>query len=713
VEIQNIINEYKSYGILINEPLVEKAIEFAIKYHGSQKRSSGEPYYRHPLEVARIIAQMKLDSDSIITAILHDTVEDTELTIQEIKTHFGDDIAKLIDGVTKLSKIEFKEKNLQQAENFRKLFLAISNDIRVLLVKLADRLHNMRTIDHIPDPEKRKRIALETMEIYAPLSERIGIQKIKVELQDLSFKILCPEIRESIITRSKSIIHTDKENYVEQIVAAVKNTLEKGDIKCKVFGRRKTPYSIWMKMKQKDIGVDQLCDIIAFRVIVEKVEDCYTALGIIHSAYQMIPDSFQDFISTPKENGYKSLHTVVLGPLVEKIEIQIRTQEMHNVAELGVAAHWRYKQGYKEHPDSTKYAWIRKLLSILEHNASPEEFLQNTRLAMDYNQVFCFSPKGNLVSLPKGATVIDFAYMIHSKVGSRCTGAKVNGRFVNLSTELINGDQVEVITSKDQTVSPDWENFAVTGKAKSEIRKTLRIQQYDQYVQLGKDIINKSFKISNIQDQDEALDKACKFFNKSTNDLLFAIGKGTISREDVVKKAQPKQNPLSATLSFLRLKGKKGKPITQEVSVPIKGLVSGMAIHYAKCCSPLPGNKIVGIIHAGSGVTIHTSDCEMLNNFSGIPESIIDLTWDANPLNIPLLFRINVIFLNKVSSLAIVSGEIAKHNGNIINIKMIDRNVDFFEVIFDIEVESLNHANDIIDALRTKEIVQQIKRIEN
>jgi GTP pyrophosphokinase len=484
VDPQEVVDKYKSYGIKLDEPMVKKAIEFAIKYHGTQKRASGEPYYYHPLQVVEIIAEMRLDSDSIITAILHDTIEDTDLTFKEIERHFSPEIAKLVDGVTKLTKIEFKPDNVRQAENFRKLLLAMSDDIRVLLIKLADRLHNMRTIDFISKPEKRKRIALETMEIYAPLAERIGVQQLKIELQDICFRVLNPEVRESILNRFASI-ESDKGNFVEQIVVEIKKTISADGTKAEVYGRRKTPYSTWMKMKQKDVGLDQLSDIVAFRVVVNTVEDCYRVLGIVHAAYKMVPDNFQDFISTPKANGYQSVHTVVIGPLMDKIEIQIRTQEMHDIAELGVAAHWRYKQGHEDVSEGKQYTWIRELLSILEQNSAPEEFLQNTKLAMYYDQVFCFTPQGSLIALPKGATTVDFAYMVHSDIGNSCVGAKVNGRIVPLRTQLVNGDQVEIITSKNQSASPSWEKFVVTGKARSEIRKITLSQQHDQYVKLG------------------------------------------------------------------------------------------------------------------------------------------------------------------------------------------------------------------------------------
>lgn len=710
VEPQELIDKCESHGVKFDKLMVRKAIKFAIKYHGSQKRSSGDPYYYHPLQVAAIIAEMRLDSASIVTAILHDTIEDTDLTLKEIEDNFSPEIAKLVDGVTKLTKIEFKPDKVRQAENFRKLLLAMSDDIRVLLIKLADRLHNMRTIDFIKKEEKRRRIALETMEIYAPLAERIGAQKIKIELQDICFRVLNSEVRESILSRFASI-ESDKGNFVEQIVDEIKETLCKNISQAQVYGRKKTPYSTWMKMKQKDVGLDQLSDIVAFRVVVDSVENCYRALGIIHAAYKMIPGNFQDFISTPKDNGYQSLHSVVLGPLMHKIEIQIRTQEMHDIAELGVAAHWRYKQGQEHDTESTQYAWIRELLAILEQDSESEERLQNTKLAMYYDQVFCFTPKGNIIALPKGATIIDFAYTVHSDLGNACESAKVNGRIVPLKTQLVNGDQIEIITSKNLMASPSWEKFVVTGKALSEIRKTIHNQQSEQYIKLGRNIISKALKGAKIINETKALDKACKFFNQTLEELLFAIGDGTITREEVLKQVQPRKSRFKSTLSLLKFRQKKVTPEEKQANaVPIKGLISGMALHYAQCCYPLPGDQIAGVIHSGSGVTIHTSDCDMLNNFNSMPERIIDLTWDSNISNIPFVGRIRVVLLNEASGLATISSEIARDAGNIINLKIVSRNADYFELIFDIEVKSSGHIDTIINSLKTKQIIQHVER---
>lgn len=712
LDYQKIIEQYKLYNIVIDEAKIKKAVEFAVKYHGIQQRASGVPYYSHPLEVAEIIAEMRLDTDSIVTAILHDTIEDTDLTLEEIDKDFGKDVAKLVDGVTKLTKIKFHEDNVRQAENFRKLLIALSDDIRVLLIKLADRLHNMRTINFINNPEKKKRIALETLEIYAPLAERIGMQQIKTELQDICFGILNPDIRDSIVQRFKSI-ESGQDKLIPQIIDELQKTLEDQGLKAEVSGRRKTPYSTWMKMKQKNISIEQLSDIIAFRIIVDNVENCYRALGIIHTTYKMVPDTFQDFISTPKNNGYQSLHTVVIGPLLQKVEIQIRTHKMHDIAELGVAAHWRYKQGHNDSLDTKQYVWIRELLSILEQNKDPETFLQNTKLAMYYDQVFCFTPKGQLIALPKGATTVDFAYMVHSDIGNRCVGAKVNGKIVPLKTQLVNGDQVEIITSKHPTVSLSWEKFVVTGKARGEIQKVIQQQLRGQHIKLGKTIIYKALKANKIEDETKAIEAACKFFSKTPDELFFALGEGTITREEVIKLATPKKSRLSSTLSLLKFTKKTSSKVEDENVIPIKGLIPGMAMHYAKCCHPLPGDKIVGIVHTGSGITIHTSDCEMLNNFASMPERILDLTWDNNKSNIPFISRIKVLLLNEPESLAILAGEIAKNGGNITNFKILSRNSNYFELIFDIEVKSLAHIEVIINALRIKEAIQYADRDKN
>ncbi len=706
IDYDQIIDKFKSNGANINEEIVQKALEFAVKYHSGQTRSSGEDYHHHPIAVAEIISEMRLDTDSIVTAILHDTVEDTELTLEEIEHHFSPTIARLVDGVTKLAKIKFKADNVRQAENFRKLLVAMSDDIRVLLVKLADRLHNMRTIEFLPKPEKQKRIALETMELYAPLAERIGMQQIKVELQDICFGILHPEVKDSILNRFKHI-ESDKEDYIDDIIIEIKKLVTTKISNASVTGRKKTPYSTWMKMKQKNVGIDQLSDIIAFRVIVDKIEDCYNVLGMIHSEYKMVPGNFQDFISTPKNNGYQSLHTVVIGPMMQKIEVQIRTQEMHDVAELGVAAHWRYKQKHEDPSDGKNYTWLRELLFIIEQNSAPEDMLKNTKMAMYYDQVFCFTPDGNLIALPKGATVVDFAYMVDSDIGNHCLGARINNKELKPNAELINGNQVEVILSETICVKPEWENFVATGKARAEIKKQLNAMQHEQYESLGKNIITEAFKANEISDVDAAMNIVCNYFKKNQEEVFYATGRGDISRTEILEQVLPKKTKLiDSTLQLLKFKKQKIK----KVAAPIGGIVSGMALSYAKCCYPLPGDKITGVVHTGSGITIHTSDCTKLENYVNEPERTISLQWNFNVSDASFICRLNVTLINEPNSLAVFSTEVAKDGGNIINFTILNRGSEYYDMYFDIEVKSSYHINSIINSLKTKKIVQTIHR---
>ena len=713
-EIQKIIDKYKSYGVTLDEEMVAKAIKFAVKYHGSQHRESGAPYYEHPLAVAEIVAQMKFDTASIVTAILHDTIEDTELTYEDIEQHFSPDIAKLVDGVTKLTKIELKSYDVRQAENFRKLLMAISSDIRVLVVKLADRLHNMRTIDFVSKQEKKERISLETLEIYAPLAERIGMQKIKVELQDIAFKILYPDVRDSIILRLGNVFG-NTEDIIGKIIKELTNAIQPIVANVRIYGRKKTPYSVWMKMTNKNMTIDQLSDVIAFRVIVPSVADCYTILGIIHSKYKMVPNCFQDFISIPKNNGYQSIHTVVMGPLGCKIEVQIRTQEMHEIAEWGVAAHWRYKQNHHDVVDEQGYdIWIRELLSILNNNTAAEERLQNTKLAMYYDQVFCFTPLGKVISLPKGATIIDFAYMVHTDIGNTCVGAKVNGAAMPLDTELMNGDQVEIITSKTHVASPLWEKFAITGKAKAEIRKATELQQNDEYVKLGYNILSKALKVASIQDEEAAIKKACEFFHKSRSQLLASVGRGLISREEVVRHVSAPKSRLNKTLEMLvPNRRKKIQSLIDQHKVPIQGLISGIAMHFAECCQPINGDKIVGVIDVSNGITIHIKNCPILAQLPLASDKIIELTWDSsNANNAPFVGCIDVVMKNEPSSLSLVTAEIARVDGNITNFNLVKREKDLFVIRFYIDVSSVSHFEQIINALRIQPVVKNVYKIK-
>lgn len=702
-----LVERLKAYDPNADEDLLNRAYVFSMKAHGSQVRANGDPFFSHPLEVAALLVDLHLDCYSIITALLHDTVEDTLATLDEIQASFGPEIANLVDGVTKISLLEQQSEKTRQAENLRKLVLAMSTDIRVLLVKLADRLHNMRTLHYIPSPEKRRRIARETMDIYVPLSERMGMQSFKDELEDLAFAQLNPEARESVMSRLK-FLHETSENPVEKILQELKDVFVSVGIVAQVSGREKTPYSIWVKMQSKNIAFEQLSDIMAFRVAVESVEQCYQVLGIIHSHYSVVPGRFKDFISTPKPNGYQSLHTTVIGPLSHRIEIQIRTHEMHRVAELGVAAHWQYKQG--EQHDGRQYAWLRGLLDIMEQASSPEEFLEHTKLEMFQDQVFCFTPKGDLISLPRGATPIDFAYAVHSAVGDHTVSVKINGRQMPLGTTLQNGDQVEITTSETQSPSPRWLRFVVTGKARARIRRFERTQKREQFLALGRSILEKVLQTEQKSISQKVILEAAKRLNHSSiNDLYVAIGEGHHTVGEVLECIYPKKKSTQQKARQTQVKKTKARSLSEPVS--IKKLIEGMAVHYAGCCHPLPGDTITGIVATGKGVIIHTQDCESLSVLTDT-ERVVELTWDDS-LSIENLHagRLKITFLNKPGSLGSVSTTISKQGANISNIKVTNRTVDFWDVLIDVEVKDVNHLKNIIASLRALTIINSVERV--
>lgn len=708
-----LIDQMKSYTPELDVPGILAAVEFAKKMHEGQTRMSGEPYYTHPLEVAGILADMRMDAATIKTAILHDTLEDTPATYEELSKKFSPEVADLVNGVSKLTKIESQTAKGKQAENFRKLVLAMSEDIRVLLVKLADRLHNMRTLHHFDDrPDKRRRIAQETLEIYAPLAERIGIHKIKEELEDLSFAQMNPEARASISNRL-SFLRQEDTGMVDKIITELQKQMDEAHIDAEVTGREKTRFSIWKKMQRKNVAFEQLSDIMAFRIVVKDVGECYHALGIIHSKYPTVPGRFKDFISTPKPNGYRSIHTTVLGPQNQRIEIQIRTEEMHYEADLGVAAHWGYKQGDAAAiKDLKKYRWLRELLEILEQEQRPEDFLENTKLELFQDQVFVFSPKGDLIELPMGATPVDFAYAVHSDVGDKCVGAKINGRITPLNTKLGNGDQVEIITSKTQNPSPTWERFVVTGKARSHIRRYIRMQQRGEYIALGQAMLKKMFTQEGYDFTEKAVNGIVKQMRVEEADDIYAnIGSGHFNVRDVFRtifpghKSEPvKKENKADDVAIVRRQGD-NKPM------PIKGLIPGMAVHFARCCHPLPGDRIVGIVTTGKGVTIHTIDCETLETFADTPERWIDVSWGDGP-DTPEAHvgRLEITMLNEAGALATVSTVIAKNGGNITNLKITNRSIDFWEMLLDIYVNDTRHLNNIIAALRATPEISTVER---
>jgi GTP diphosphokinase / guanosine-3',5'-bis(diphosphate) 3'-diphosphatase len=709
-----LVERVKAYDPSADEDALNRAYVFAMKAHGSQKRASGDPYFIHPLEVAGILTDYRLDTDTIITALLHDTIEDTEVTSEEIDHAFGPRVSRLVGGVTKLTQIELQSSHTKQAENLRKLVIAMSDDIRVLLVKLADRLHNMRTLHFIKKPEKRLRIAAETMEIYAPLAERIGMHEIKDELQDMAFAVLNPEARDSIITRLE-FLREQGGDLVGRILAELRNTVKENDINADISGREKAPYSIWRKMQRQDVGFEQLCDIMAFRVIVDTVEDCYRILGIIHGKYPTVPGRFKDYLSTPKPNGYQSLHTGVFGPDHHRIEIQIRTTQMHEIAEYGVAAHWHYKaKGGSDNQmtEGRQYRWLRELLDILDSADDPEEFLEHTKLNMFQDQVFCFSPKGDLINLPRGATPVDFAYAVHTEIGNRCVGAKINRRIVPLRTVLQNGDQVEIITSKVPQPSPTWERFVVTGKARACIRRYIRLQQRDEYLALGKIMLQRAFRQEEYEYSEKAIKGVLKKFNANdSEDLIAEVGSGHIPARDVLEAVFPgikmKKETVSTSAPSKSKKDTKGQD-----SVPIRGLIPGMAMHFAGCCHPLPGDRIVGIVTTGRGVTIHTIDCDSLMQFQNEPERWLDVSWDMTQQKdiSKHVGRIKLTVLNEQGALGNLSMVIARNNGNIHNLKIVHRTQEFFEIIIDIEVDDVRHLTNIIAALRATPEVNSVER---
>ena len=707
-----LVDLVKSYDPDADEDALNRAYVFAMKKHGAQLRTSGDPYYSHPVEVAGILTKFKLDSVSIIAGLLHDTVEDTDTTVEEVRELFGDQVAQIVDGLTKLAKIEQKSANNKQAENFRKLLLAMSEDIRVLLIKLADRLHNMRTL-HFCAPEKRARIARETLDIYAPLAERIGMQEVKSELEEIAFAELHKEAHDSIVARLNFLREKDS-NLVPKIIEQLQKDMEENGIKAVVSGREKTPYSIWRKMQQKNASFEQLSDIMAFRIIVDDVATCYQALGIVHSKYHMVPRRFKDYISTPKPNGYQSIHTGVIGPENTRIEIQIRTHEMHEIGEKGVAAHWAYKQGQKA--EGKNFRWIRELLEILEQASNPEEFLENTKLEMYNDQVFCFTPKGDLIGLPVNSTPVDFAYAVHSSVGDTCVGAKINGEIRPLRTVLQNGDQVEILTSKAQHPSTEWERFVVTGKAKAAIRRYVRAYKREQFITLGQEILERLFKGESLEFSEKGLVNVLPNFEAETLDDIYAkVGEGIVTGWDVLKAVYPgyKQSKLEKVVKSVKLpsfkkivKPKKGKG----EPLKIKGLIPGMAVHFAGCCHPLPGDRIVGIVTTGKGVAVHTIDCKALEKYADEPERWLDIAWGEEAENEMHTGRLKIMLANEPGTLAELSNLIARNSGNIANLNIVNRTVSYFEILVDVEVKDLKHLTDIIAALKASKVISYVAR---
>jgi GTP diphosphokinase / guanosine-3',5'-bis(diphosphate) 3'-diphosphatase len=689
-----LVERVKAYDPDADEALINRAYVFSMKVHGSQKRASGDPYFSHPIEVAGLLTELKLDDQTIVTAILHDTIEDTLTTHEEIEAKFGPDIARLVDGVTKLSKIEAQSENERAAENLRKFLLATSDDIRVLLVKLADRLHNMRTLHFIKDETKRRRIARETMDIYAPLAERIGMYEFMKEMQTLAFQHLEPEAYASV-TKRLALLNEGGGDRIARICSGIKLLLSRAGIEADVLGREKHPYSIWKKMAERHISFEQLSDVMAFRAIVPEAADCYRALGLIHKRWPMVPGRFKDYISTPKRNGYRSLHTSVIHNEKVRIEIQLRSKEMHTQAEYGYAAHWSYKQEI-EAPDG-QVSWIRDLVEILEHANSPEELLEHTRMAMYQDRIFAFTPKGELFQLPKGATPVDFAYAIHTTLGDTAVGAKINGRVVPLRTPIENGDQVEILKSKAQEPQPQWLNFAVTGKARAAIRRYVRHKEEDELTALGRKIYDEIVGRLSTKLGKDAILQALKRLKVNDEDaLMTAIARQTITDAQLIEALFPGS-----------AKGKNGVVPGQKTAISVRGLTPGVAFDLALCCHPVPGDRIVGLRRQDEMIEVHVIDCSRLAD--GVDADWLDLSWGDGSEGATA--RLSVIVKNEPGSLAVMAGVLGSHEANIINLRLEARDPSFHTFLVDVEVDSVLHLMRIIAALRAVDVVSQVERI--
>ncbi|MGF1501570.1 MAG: RelA/SpoT family protein [Paracoccaceae bacterium] len=695
-----LVERVKAYNPETDEALLNRAYVFGARAHANQRRASGEPYFGHPVEVAAILTDLRLDDATIVTALLHDTIEDTAATRDEIDRLFGTEIAQLVDGVTKLTKLELSSTESAQAENFRKLLLAMAKDVRVILVKLADRLHNMRTITHLPT-EKRQRIARETMEIYAPLAGRMGMQSMREQLEDLAFEVLNPEARTSLMRRFVKL-RRETGDIVPKIVEILDAVLADAGIAGRVKGREKRPYAIWRKMEEKQTSFSQLSDIYGFRLIVESEDDCYRALGAVHRSWRAVPGRFKDYVSGPKANGYRSIHTTVYGPEGMRVEMQIRTEEMNDVAESGVAAHWAYKDGARqENPFAVDpFKWLRSLVARLEKGDEPAEFLEHVKLDMFTDQVFCFTPKGDVVGLPRGATAIDFAYAIHTNVGDRCAAALVDGHRVPLWTRLRNGQQVEIVTASGQRPSPAWMEIAETGRAKASIRRALREQLRDEQVTLGREIAEQAFAHAGRSGSDKAYAAAARKLGfPGPEALLAALARGETTGIAVVGAVYPDQpkEVLTPTPS-------------SPPPVRIRGLSKRQAVRYCTGCFPVPGDRIIGLARHG-GVEVHDISCPLLEDFEDALDRWVDLRWhpeaSASPDN---LVRIAVTLANQPGALGSVCTLIGEQRANIDNLVISDRKPDYFFMSIDLEVRDAKHLGDILTALTAQTYVSQAKR---
>jgi guanosine-3',5'-bis(diphosphate) 3'-pyrophosphohydrolase len=727
-----LVERVKRYNPNADEALLNRAYVYAMKAHGSQKRASGDPYMSHPLEVAAILTELRLDDATIVAAVLHDTIEDTEATREEIDTFFGHEIGALVEGLTKIKKLDLVSKKAAQAENLRKLLLAIADDVRVLLVKLADRLHNMRTLHYVP-VEKRTRIAEETLDIYAPLAGRMGMQEMREELEDLAFRHFSPEAHAMITSRLDEISERSGP-VIEEIEKELATKLAQYGMKADVKGRRKRAYSIWKKMERKSVSFEQLSDIFGFRVIVPDMAACYAVLGIVHTTWPSVPGRFKDYISTPKQNDYRSLHTTIIGPGRQRVELQIRTQDQDRINEYGIAAHALYKDNRASDRsalarESRAYEWLRRTVETLAEGDSPEEFLEHTKLELFHDQVFCFTPKGRLIALPRGATPIDFAYAVHTDVGNTAVGCKVNGRIVPLLSELHNGDEVEISRAPGQVPPAAWESIVVTGKARAAIRRATRAAVRKQYAGLGRQIVERAFERGKKAYSDEKLKAALpRLARTSLDDVLAAVGRGEIFSGDVVKAVYPDyKDEKAAGAEANRTEGgwfglKKAEGLVFKVpgaaprtapSIPIRGLNGDLPVRFAPNGGAVPGDRIVGILTPGEGITIYPIQSPALTAFDDQPDRWLDVRWDideAVPQRFPAQLSLTVI--NEPGTLAQIAQIIGDNDGNIDSISVTGRGAaDFREITIDVEVWNLKHLNGIMNQLKQRPVVSSVTRV--
>ncbi|WP_121114817.1 RelA/SpoT family protein [Croceibacterium ferulae] len=691
-----LVERVKAYDPNADEALLNRAYVFTVQKHGSQKRASGDPYFSHPVEVAGLMTDLKLDQETIATALLHDTVEDTLATIADIEAQFGPDIARLVDGVTKLSKIETMPENERAAENLRKFLLAMSEDIRVLLVKLGDRLHNMRTLHFIKSPDKRRRIARETMEIYAPLAERVGMYEYMREMQALAFEQLEPDAYATLTGRLEQLRSQDH-GQVDQVALAIKQALAAEGLQVMVWGREKQPYSIWRKMAERHVAFDQVTDIMAFRVLTQSPADCYRALGVLHTTWQFLPGRFKDYLSTPKSNGYRSLHTALIYENSMRVEVQIRTADMHRTNEFGLAAHWAYKQGNR--PDG-QVGWLRDLIEIVDASHDAEELLENTKMAIYQDRIFAFTPKGALFQLPKGASAVDFAFAVHTDLGAAAVGAKINGRHVPLRTQLENGDMVEVIKGQSAEPQLSWLGFVTTGKARAAIRRALRAKERAEVIETGRRLYDEIADRLPARVGRKAIREALERLGlEDEDDLLHAIGAARLSPREVMEALVP-----GSTADLPE------EP--EERSVTIKGLRPGTRFRLAECCHPVPGDRIVGLHEeddsARGTVAVHVIDCPCLAE-DGTGEWL-DLGWGEHSRG--AVGRLRAVLYHRTGTLAEMAGIFARNNANVIGLDLTERRDDpFHTYMVDLEVQDLAHLTRILSALRASDSVAEAERI--